>query len=875
MRRLAPLLLLTGWLASASLAQAVVIETSQLRLEIDDRAHLVSLTMPGTDTELGAPGQPVAYAVVGGETVPASALTATDTGYELSFGTTGVGATVSWEEHEGLALISLDAVSGAPEALDFFTVRLAPGGQAFAYGHAVTTAAGPEVALVSETQDCRIFADGAPRLHARLEADVSLGPVRIALMAAPSGEIDDQIARAEALFGIPLGIRAKRSDAARATYLMIGGVSADNADTVIEWARRGGFGSILLLHGTWGHFGRRYAVPENLWPGGVEQLHQMVTRAHDAGLLVGAHMFSSKLPKRSAWTEAGRVRDFYEDRSLTLAEPLTIDGDRIVTTEPPTDWPVTRGTRDLRIDDELMTYTSLSLEPPFGFTGVTRAAYGTSAAAHAPGAEVAHVRTDESRGIFIINQRTDLLDAHTRDIADTYNAAGFDWIYFDGAEDVHEPRWWTTSNAQMAVIEKLEREPAIVQMAASSPFSWHLTTRTGQRDYFWVSMSYKDEIDDAVQRGWPRAQSLMTVADLGWFPLRPTGEHVRATQVDDVEYLCARALATDSAYSILTTVERMADVPCLDAILHLMARWEHHKFAGTFGEDVRQRLLQPGQDFMLLERPGQEPRIVAAREMPYVGGTSHLVRAMVADRVDDVTTVALTPVDLPATISFSLDPRKLEFTDYRGDPHEVIVEPGARVTVPVTTRVFMHCEGIPTGEIRMALRRARCAVIKPTMVFIDAGRPERIEGGMTTAEAAGVTFDGTIGGALVPAQPLNPQTGAAHFAEYTVDLPVAGPWSLWIRARYADTNSNSFFLRDPVRPEELIRLGNRIGTYDQWLWDGPLRFELPAGRQTLRITGRESRPLQSPVLDVIALVHGSGRYQPTDADARAALGNDR
>ena len=117
---------------------------------------------------------------------------------------------------------------------------------------------------------------------------------------------------------------------------MIGGVSADNADRVIARARRGGFGSILLLHGTWGHFGRRYAVPENLWPGGVEQLRTTVERAHDAGLLVGAHMFSSKVPKRSVWTETGRVRDFYEDRSLTLAEPLSADADRIVTTAAPT-----------------------------------------------------------------------------------------------------------------------------------------------------------------------------------------------------------------------------------------------------------------------------------------------------------------------------------------------------------------------------------------------------------------------------------------------------------------------------------------------------------------------------------------------------------
>ncbi|MGC9320081.1 MAG: hypothetical protein ACP5KN_18765, partial [Armatimonadota bacterium] len=190
---------------------------------------------------------------------------------------------------------------------------------------------------------------------------------------------------------------------------------------------------------------------------------------------------------------------------------------------------------------------------------------------------------------------------------------------------------------------------------------------------------------------------------------------------------------------------------------------------------------------------------------------------------------------------------------------------------PVTTRVFMHCDGIGHGELRMALRRARCEPIRPEMVFVDGGRPERIEGSLTTADEADLTLHGTIGGALLPSGPFSMETGPQHWAEYEVGLPVGGRWLLWIRARYEDTNSNSFFLRNPEDPEELIRLGNRIGTYDTWLWEGPVRLELEAGTHTLTITGRESQPLQSPILDVIALVHEEFTYTPTDSDARQAL----
>ncbi|MGD9497198.1 MAG: hypothetical protein AB7Y46_12945 [Armatimonadota bacterium] len=863
-------LLLLGT-AAVAVAEPIAIETTAFRLQVDEQGRLISLTAAGSQAELGRPGEPIAQAMADGVTVAVSAARPADGGVELSFGDSGISATLAWEQHEGLALIELTAVVGEPERLDFLSLPLAEGGVLFAQAHAVRGPSGFAVAMVPEVQECWVHGDGSPRLMASVAREVSLGPVRMALMVALEAEVGDRIQQAEELFGIPLGMKAKRSDAARGSYLMISGVTAENVDEVIDWARRGGFGSILLLHGTWGHFGRRYAVPESTFPAGVEQLREVVDRMHAAGLLVGAHMFSSKLPKQSAWTEAGVVDKLWEDRSLTLAQAMTPQSDRIVTTEPPADWPVTTGTRDIRINGELMTYTDLSLAEPFGFTGVSRAAYGTTAQAHEAGSEVAHVLTDESRGIFIIDQTTDLLEAHTADIARTYNAAGFDWIYFDGAEDVHEPRWWTTSNAQMAVIEKLEREPAIVQMAAGSPFSWHLTTRTGQRDYFWVSMSYKDEVDDAVARSWPRAREALAVADFGWFPLRAPSEHVRGTQIDDVEYLCAKALATDSAYSIQTSVSRMRDVPSLDAILHVMGRWEHHKFAGTFGDEVKQRLLTPHQDFMLIEREGVEPRVVAAREMPYVGGTSHLVRAFVGEPLEGVTPVSLAPVDLPATIEFSLDPRRLQFTDFQGEPAQVEVLPGARVVVPVTTRLFMYCEGIPTGELRMALRGARCQVIKPQMVFIDAGRPVRIEGSFTTGAAAGVDLSGACGDGLVPSGPLSPETGPGTWAEYEVDVPEGGRWYLWIRARYADTNSNSFFLWDPEHPEKPIRLGNLIGTYHEWLWDGPVPLELPAGPAVLRITGRESRPLESPLLDLLCLVRGQGRYRPTDGDARAAL----
>lgn len=858
-------------LAVTAAADPIVIETPMLRLIIGEDATVQSLMMAGSDVELSRPGMPAAYARTDA-VIGATAAAADGQRIVYSFGDSGISATISWEQINGTPVFTLEEITGEPEQLDFVALPLAEGGELICYSHALRRDDGPTVALIGATQQCLIRADSSPRLMATWVSGASTLPLRAAMIAASPDDFPQAVIAVEEMFGIPVGMKAKLSEAARGSYLMISGVAHDTIEQVVDWGQRGGFGSVLFIHGTWGHFGRRYAVPESTFPGGIEQLRAAVDLVHDAGMLAGAHMFSSKQPKSTVLNEGDADPRFYEDLHLTLAEPLSVEGDRIVTTEPPAEWPVTTGTRDIRIGGEMMTYTGIALDEPFGFTGLQRGAYGSRARAHEASAEVAHVKTDESRGIFIIDQTTDLLDEHAADIADTYNAAGFDWIYYDGAEDVHDPRWLTTSNAKMAVIERLDREPALTQAAASSPFSWHLATRTGQRDYFWISPSHKDEVDDAVERSWPRARREMMIADLGWFPLRPTAEHLRAVQVDDVEYLCARALATDSAYSILTSVDNMRRVPNLDALLHLMARYEHHKFAGTFDEALKARIREPHRDWLLIERIGEEPRLVPAREMPYVGGTGHLVRAFTAISAHEgVRTLSLAPVAGPVSVEFSLDPRKLTLTDYRGEPLEVEVLPGARVVVPLRSRAFMHADGISEGEIRMALRRARCTPIKPQMIFRDAGEPTRIEGSFATSAAAEVSFGGTLGGALVPSGLINTETGLSSWAEYEVDIPEAGRWLLWIRAMYADTNSNSFFLWNDDKPEEPIVLGNRIGQYHDWLWEGPVELDLPAGRQTLRIAGREGRALQSPVLDVIALVHEQYSYHPTDGDARAAF----
>ena len=865
------LVTITASFLLATGARSAVLESESLRLEIDAAGKVVSLKAACSDRKLASASGLVASVRVGGKMVGVTSVTAKGQRLTMKFGKSGVTATVSWEARGKLLLLTLENVEGTIDELTWLHLHNTPKPQVLCSRH-VLRYEDVSLALIAEQPECLIRGNGGskPYLMATTFPTLKLAPARVALMAAAWDDLPDAIQSAEERFGIPLGIKAKRSKAARGSYLMISGVAQDTIDQVTEWAAAGGFGSILLIHGTWGHFGRRYAVPKRTFPDGLQALRAAVDKMHKSGVLAGAHMFASKIPKNADWNRGKAERRLYQDKVLVLAQAMDEKSDRIVTTEPPTGWPVITGTRDIRIGDELMVYTDLSLKTPFGFTGVKRGVYRTTVGTHQANAPVSHVKTDESRGIFIIDQTTDMIGQHAQDIADTYNAAGFDWIYFDGAEDVHNPRWFTTSNAKLNVIRRLDREPLLVQAAASSPFSWHLNTRVGQRDYFWHSEDPKDEVDDAIARSVPRARREMMVADLGWFRLKPSSKHVRGTQLDDVEYLAAKTMACGMTYSILTSVKSMESIVGLDAMLHVMGRYEHHKFANTFDAKTLAKVLTPHQDYMLVELPGKPARIVRARELPYCARTGHLVRAMRADPVDGVRVVSLAPVSRRATIEFSFDKRRVEFVDYKGAPWPVEWLPGSRVRVPVTTRVLMRVTG-GRANIRDELRRARAAVLKPLTIVVDAGKPDRMEGGFSTTAKIGVKAPGAISDVMVPIAPMNKGVGHKHWLEYDVEVPKDGRYYLWLRVRYSDTNSNSFFLHDSEHPDKPIRLGNHIGDYGYFFWDGSVSLDLKAGRRTLRVMGREARPKQSPMLDCMMLVHEDHLYTPTDSDAAAVL----
>jgi hypothetical protein len=138
-----------------------------------------------------------------------------------------------------------------------------------------------------------------------------------------------------------------------------------------------------------------------------------------------------------------------------------------------------RNSVTLHIDDELITYKSISKEPPYAFTDCQRGANGTRAAPHARDAKVHHLK--ECFGLFVADGDSTLFEEIAARIAEVFNDGGFDMIYLDAldGEDIiggPEAGWHYGSKFVFRLWKHLKR-PALMEMSAFHHHLWYVRSR--------------------------------------------------------------------------------------------------------------------------------------------------------------------------------------------------------------------------------------------------------------------------------------------------------------------------------------------------------------------------------------------------------------
>jgi len=458
----------------------------------------------------------------------------------------------------------------------------------------------------------RIEGGPAPALLPHAVSAYGLAGARVALVACPASRLRgvlQEVVRGEGLAYSPLGGPfALDAEENRGSYVFAT-VSEKNVDDWIALARKAGLAQVHLIG--WEQSLGHYEPSRELFPNGMDGLKAVVSKIHAAGLRAGMHTLSGGIAPHDPFVTPVPHEGLARDSAFTLADAISATDAAIRTEEPPGDldtmWAYMGRGNVLRIEDELVQYTGLSRATPFGFTGVTRGAFGTRPAAHPKGARADHLFV--RYGLFQPDEKGTLVDEVADCIARAFNGCGFDMIYMDGAEGM-EAGWHGVAKLREAIFRRLKGR-VLVEASEWGYHSWPFHSRLGAYDY--PNWGLKRFIDvhcrDAEQY---RAGSLLP-AQLGWWAiLGPDNDHP-AEFPDEIEYLSTKALAQDAPMSFQGIEPgRRPWNARQDEYLEIIGRWERLRLARTVPGEVIERLRAPREEFRLIAAAEGKLRIVPA-----------------------------------------------------------------------------------------------------------------------------------------------------------------------------------------------------------------------------------------------------------------------
>lgn len=448
-----------------------------------------------------------------------------------------------------------------------------------------------------------------PELTATAFREHGLDRGRAALVACPTPAarpVLRELVRNEDLPYSELG-GAFALDAApnRGSYVFAN-VSESTIDRWIALARRGGIDCIHM--NGWAKSLGHYEPRETAFPRGLESLKDIVRKIHDAGLKAGIHTLTGCISPHDSWVRPVPDRRLATDGTFTLAAGLDAGSTRIPTAGPPGDYPTvwaysSRG-NCIRIDDELIQYSAIANEPPYGFQNALRGAFGTRPAAHEQGAQVHHLIA--RYGCFIPDEHSTLVNEVADAIAHVYNTCDLDQIYMDGAEAMRG--WYGIARMREAIYTRLQR-PALVEASCWDHHSWPFHSRVGAWDHpKWGLKRFADDHLRAVEQ---YRKACLLEAQLGWWVVLGPDRDWDMERPDEIEYLCAKALGHDVPLSFQSVaVNGRPPNARQDEYFTLIGQYERLRQANYFDEAVLAKLREERQEFHLAQAPDGEWELV-------------------------------------------------------------------------------------------------------------------------------------------------------------------------------------------------------------------------------------------------------------------------
>lgn len=394
-------------------------------------------------------------------------------------------------------------------------------------------------------------------------------------------------------------------------------LSEETVDDWIALAKALGFTQIDFHGGNSFRFGDVRPNPET-YPNGRASLKAVIDRLHAAGIQAGLHTYAFFIDKGAKWVTPVPDPRLAKDAIFTLADDLPADASAVPVLESTADMSTitgffVRNSVTLQIDDELIVYTGISKEEPYGFTGCQRGAYGTQVTAHAKGAKVGHLK--ECFGLFVPDPETTLFEEVAAATAETFNECGFDMIYLDaldGEDILGGPEWgWHYGSRFVFEIWKRLQRPALQEMSTFHHHLWYVRSRAGAWDH--PVRSHKRFIDLHMQSN-RSYEKMFLPGELGWWAVKTWGgAQTEPTFTDDIEYLCTRAIGADVGLALMgVDPANIKANPTLARLAEIFRNYENLRHSGTFSQGLRQQMALPRREFTLVTSEDAGPAVKPA-----------------------------------------------------------------------------------------------------------------------------------------------------------------------------------------------------------------------------------------------------------------------
>ena len=439
----------------------------------------------------------------------------------------------------------------------------------------------------------QLLRSGAQRSHGIVGAKFSL-------VASPIEDFKPAIREAERAAGLPSpelgGNWARDSESVQKSYLFATDASDANIDALIDYAKLGGFGTIVFLKNNWLDTHGHYRINTGNFPHGLEGLKAAVAKIHAAGLEAGVHVFGPSISPNDSY-----ITPKPDDRLATvsvpaLAEALDAKAAAITLSAEPRLPPIGPSSEEfpgtyLRIGDEIIRYEAAEPGPPFRYVRCVRGALGTKAEAHPAGSTVRGLLT--MWGYFLVDPDSTLVDEFTRNFADVFNSADFDMLYVDASDgiiDDYIDSWYYLNRMHLAYYRKF-RKDVLYQTSngVGADLRWHIVPRSASADGHGDIKGYLDE-------RWPgilRMDANFTRPDIGWYywfkDIRP----------DQLEYVAAKALAVDGSISLETSRAALESQTQSRQMMDTLRKWEQYRRTQPVSQEIKAKLREPQKDFKL------------------------------------------------------------------------------------------------------------------------------------------------------------------------------------------------------------------------------------------------------------------------------------